>query len=121
MTEKTPIQKLYDKIPSSHCKEGCTRCCDNWIQAAPEEIARCGGFDFSDRRECPKLEKDKGCTVYHDRPFLCRIFASSESLPCPYGYGPETPLTKEETTELLKEYLHLRKEQEETYGGKNDQ
>ena len=116
--EKTPIQKLYEKIPSFHCKEGCTRCCENWIQCAPEEALRCGGFEcVSDR--CPKLKEHEGCTVYEDRPFLCRLFASSESMPCPYGYGPEKPLTKEETTALLREYLRLKKEQE-AYGQNNE-
>lgn len=117
---KTAIQKLYDRIPSFHCKEGCTRCCDNWVQAAPEEIVRCGEFDFSDQRECPKLSENNGCTVYPDRPFICRIFASSEAMPCPYGYGPDKPLTREETTELLKEYLRLKQEQE-SYGIENQQ
>ena len=109
--KKTEIQKLYDRIPAFHCKEGCTRCCDNWIQAAPEEELRCGGFEFTGE-VCPKL-CETGCTVYENRPLICRLFASSESMPCPYGYGPETPLTKEETREILREYLRIKKEQEE--------
>lgn len=118
--EKTPIQKLYDKIPSFRCKEGCVRCCDNWIQYAPEEAERCGGFDYVER-ECPKLDGEKRCTVYPDRPFICRIFASSEIMPCPYGYGPEHPLNREETMALLREYLRLRKEQEEEYAEKQSE
>ncbi len=112
--EKTPIQKLYDRIPTFRCKEGCVRCCDNWIQFAPEEELRCGGFDFSEEI-CPKL-KDGGCSVYEVRPLICRLFASSEIMPCPYGYGPEKPLSEAETKEILREYLNLRKEQEEGYG-----
>lgn len=109
--ERTAIQRLYDRIPSFPCKEGCTRCCENWVQSAPEEAARCGGFEYTEE-DCPKLQKGVGCSVYENRPFLCRLFAASEVLPCPYGYGPETPLTKEETNALLHEYLRLKKEQE---------
>ena len=112
--KKTPIQLLYDKIPSFRCKEGCVRCCDNWIQFAPEEELRCDGFDFTGEI-CPKLG-NAGCTVYENRPLICRLFASSELMPCPYGYGPKTPLSEEETKSILKEYLKLRKEQEEQYG-----
>ena len=112
--KKTEIQKLYDKIPSFHCKEGCTRCCENWVQCAREEDQRCGGFTYETDR-CSKLVEGVGCSVYENRPFLCRLFASGESLPCPYGYGPETPLTKEEAAALLREYLRLKKEQE-AYG-----
>ena len=116
--EKTAIQKLYEKIPSFRCKEGCTRCCDNWVQFAPEEEKRCGGFDFSSP-VCPKLIDGKGCSVYEDRPLICRLFASCEPMPCPYGYAPENPLSAEETKAILKEYLKLKKEQEDAYG-KND-
>lgn len=117
--KKTPIQKLYEKIPSFRCKEGCTRCCDNWIQFAPEEELRCGGFAF-DSPLCPKLKEGEGCTVYANRPLICRLFASSVLMPCPYGYGPEELLTEEETKTILKEYLKLKQEQEEAYG-KSDQ
>lgn len=112
---KTKIQQLYDKIPSFRCKEGCTDCCDNWIQFAPEEEARCGGFDFC-ADACPKLKKNEGCTVYQNRPFICRLFAASEVMPCPHGFAPQKPLDKEETTKLLQEYLKLKKEQEEHHG-----
>lgn len=117
--EKTPIQKLYEKIPSFQCKEGCVRCCDNWIQYAPEEAERCGEFTHMGSR-CEKLDEKERCTVYPDRPFICRLFASSEIMPCPYGYGPEQPLTEEETKALLKEYLRLRREQEESYGSQGN-
>lgn len=120
MTSKTEIQKLYDKIPTFRCKEDCTDCCDNWIQYAPEEALRCGGFTET-AQGCCKLDKKKRCTVYENRPFICRLFASGEPLPCPHGYGPEHPLTKEETAALLKEYLRLKKEQEEAYGNQKPQ
>lgn len=115
MEKKTKIQELYDKIPSFPCKPGCIECCDNQIQFAPEEGTRCGGFPF-ESRWCPYVSEEKGCTVYPDRPFLCRLYASSEILPCPYGCKPEKPLTKEETYDLLRQYLALKAEQEAEHG-----
>ncbi len=109
--KKTRIQELYEKIPAFSCKEGCVRCCDNWIQFAPEEEARCEGFVF-DGEVCPKL-CEEGCTVYKNRPLICRLFASSVLMPCPYGYGPEHPLSEDQTKEILREYLQIKKEQEE--------
>ncbi len=114
--EKTEIQKLYEKIPSFSCKEGCVRCCDNWIQFAPEEGERCGGFDFTGE-VCEKL-CEKGCSVYENRPLICRLFASSVLMPCPYGYGPEHPLGEKETKEILQQYLQIKKEQEENGKGR---
>lgn len=109
--EKTAIQKLYDKIPSFRCKEGCVACCDNHIQFAPEEEKRAGGFEYTERM-CPHI-KDGGCSVYENRAFICRIYGASEIMPCPYGCKPENPLTEEETRALLREYLALKKEQED--------
>ncbi len=109
--KKTPIQELYDKIPSFFCREGCYDCCDNHIQFAPEEEARVGGFNYTERL-CPHV-KDGRCSVHQNRAFICRIYGSSEIMPCPHGYGPEKPLTKEETYALLREYLRLMREQEE--------
>ena len=108
--EKTEIQKLYDKIPSFSCKKGCVDCCDNYIQFAPEEEERAGGFPYTERM-CPHI-KDGGCSVYPDRAFICRIYGASEIMPCPHGYAPEKPLTETETRALLREYLALKKEQE---------
>lgn len=107
--EKTPIQKLYDKIPSFQCKEGCYECCDNQIQFAPEEEERAGGFCYTERL-CPHV-KDGRCSVHENRAFICRIYGSSVLMPCPYGCGPENPLSEEETRALLHEYLVLREEQ----------
>lgn len=107
---KTPIQKLYDKIPSFKCKDGCFDCCDNQIQFAPEEEKRAGGFCYTERL-CPHI-KDNRCSVYLDRAFICRIYGASEIMPCPHGYKPNNPLNEEETYSLLREYLKLKKEQE---------
>ena len=118
--EKTQIQKLYDKIPSMECLEGCHECCDNHIQFAPEEGERCGGFPYTSR-ECPYLDEKGRCTVHQKRPFVCRIYGNSEIMPCPHGCKGDTTLTAEETMELVREYLRLKKEQEESVAKEENQ
>lgn len=39
---------------------------------------------------CPALTKDLRCGVYEIRPFVCRVWGASESLPCPWGCLPES-------------------------------
>ena len=34
----------------------------------------------------------QGCTVYDQRPLICRLFGTTPNLPCPRGQGPETPI-----------------------------
>ena len=29
-----------------------------------------------------------GCTVYDERPLICRLFGTTKTLPCPNGRGP---------------------------------
>ncbi|WP_245589227.1 zinc/iron-chelating domain-containing protein [Chitinimonas koreensis] len=40
---------------------------------------------------CPYLGKD-GCTVYPDRPLICRLFGTTPRLRCPNGCAPEAPV-----------------------------
>jgi hypothetical protein len=115
--KKTPIQELYDKIPSFTCREGCYDCCDNQIQFAPEEEARVGGFNYTERL-CPHVKEGR-CSVHQNRAFICRIYGSSEIMPCPHGYGPEKPLTAEETRALFREYVRIKTEQEKSLETEN--
>ena len=105
------IKELYDKIPSFHCIEGCVECCDNMIQFAPEEIKRLPEIHWVER-QCPFL-CEKGCSVYENRGFICRIYGSSELLPCPHGCKPEKPLTETETRAMFAEFVRLKTKQEE--------
>ena len=105
---KTEIQKLYERIPASHCPNGCARCCINSVQMAREERARMGGYVYTDR--CPYLTGSR-CGVYADRPLVCRIYGASALLQCG-DCVPERLLTEEETLALLRQYNRLRLAQE---------
>lgn len=37
---------------------------------------------------CPFLENGR-CTIYSERPAICRLWGASEALRCPYGCKPE--------------------------------
>ncbi len=73
-------EEIYSKIPKSTCKEGCFRCCTNVVQFTPSELKACGG-EYECKGVCNFL-KDGKCTVYETRPFVCRIYGTSEILSC---------------------------------------
>ena len=106
---KTEIQKLYEKIPASVCKKGCFDCCSNVVQFAPEELARAGNYELKNGK-CVFLT-EKGCSIYENRPFVCRLFGTSEIASCD-GCAPERFLTKEETLALSGSYAKLKNQQE---------
>ncbi len=37
---------------------------------------------------CPHLGAN-GCQVYAERPLICRLFGTTQHLPCPHGRRPE--------------------------------
>ncbi|MFO1183671.1 MAG: YkgJ family cysteine cluster protein [Bauldia sp.] len=88
------------------CRKGCWFCCTTWVDAtAPELIyamrdvrrgspkarraadafARFGALPFVERARtvapCPMLE-DNACSIYDDRPALCRAAASTDAAAC---------------------------------------
>ena len=101
-------KELYFKIPQSQCKKGCYKCCVNMIQYTPSEFKAVGGYEFKEK--CSHL-KDGKCTVYENRPFVCRIYGASELFKCE-DCVPERMLSEEETLELVHQYVQLKKKEE---------
>ena len=108
MEQPTEIQKIYEQIPNSVCKDGCADCCFDMIQVAPEESERMGGYEWIG--QCIHL-KDNRCTVHANRPFVCRLYGASELLPCK-DCTPQRFLTPAETKKLADEYAKIKNQQE---------
>ena len=99
------LKNIYEKIPASRCKEGCFECCKNMIQFTNAEEAAMGGYEYNGI--CSHLINGK-CTVHDARPFVCRIFGTSEILRCE-NCIPDKFLSKKETLDIVKEYALMRK------------
>ena len=102
------IKNIYDKIPKSQCKNGCFKCCTNMIQFTPSELKAMGGYEYDGI--CSHL-KDGKCSIYENRPFVCRIYGSSELFICE-NCVPERFLSEEETVDLVHEYTLLKRGEE---------
>lgn len=108
------LEAIYARIPDARCKGLCTKSCSviamtvhearRLRQAGtplpPHDVALARVYADAGYR-CPALV-DGRCSVYELRPFVCRIYGSSESLPCPFGCEPdEGLLSADETLELF--------------------
>lgn len=102
------IRKLYEKIPPSKCKDGCFRCCINTVQFLRSEEHAMGGYRYDG--QCSHLKEGK-CSVYENRPLVCRLFGASILLQCE-DCTPRRYLTEQETAEILRAYAQQRKEEE---------
>ncbi len=109
------LEDLYKKIPKSKCKDGCFTCCSNSVQFTPSEYKSMGGYSFDAESMCCSHLVNGKCSVYENRPFVCRLFGTSELLECEHC-TPERVLTQKETNDLVHEYV-LIKNKEKT---KND-
>ena len=111
------LEELYQKIPKSTCKEGCSSCCSNSIQFTPSEYKAMGGYTFDTKQMICSHLIDGKCSVYENRPFICRLYGTSELLQCEHC-TPDRFLTQDETNDLVHEYV-LIKNREETQNDEN--
>ena len=99
-------KRLYKRLPDMICKEGCTDCC--------------GPVPFSkweaDNAKAPYVESyglncihifDGKCSIYENRPFMCRLYGTTENLKCPHGCQPSYQITEELAQELTQKYVKL--------------
>lgn len=110
MKSNAKLQALYAAIPAFDCKPGCSDCCGPVPMAKPEWQAvkmakRAAGADCL---SCVYLVDGK-CSVYADRPYMCRLFGATveAKLACPHGCGPDKPLNAKQTAILTKRYMAI--------------
>jgi hypothetical protein len=94
MTPNSQKIRFYrERIPSFECTPGCHDCCGP-VTASSEEVAQLPIKTDAEHDEalaelnCVYLGAN-GCTVYHDRPLICRLFGTTPNMPCPNKQKPE--------------------------------
>ncbi len=67
---------------------------------ALRELAETGTY------RCPALTADDRCSVYEDRPTVCRLWGAQQAMPCPHGCQPDGGLLDDVTgLQLLAQSL----------------
>jgi uncharacterized protein len=111
--QKLSLEDVYRRIPAVECKGLCIDSCgpiamskaeDARIRergvAIPPMAVAMAALERGDDYYCPALENGR-CSVYSDRPAICRLWGATESMPCPHGCTPPDALTQSESHELL--------------------
>lgn len=100
------IADIYAKIPNIVCRGLCHGSCGP-VPATHDEIAAIEQrsihvYGVTKDSTCTMLAAGR-CTVYEDRPLLCRLWGVIPSMACPWGCVPDRWLTDEEAGSLLKQ------------------
>lgn len=107
------LDDLYASLPTMACRGLCTDSCYSVAALPAETVAielRRGvkvetGF-YSEG--CPALSPFKRCSVYVDRPLICRLWGMVPSMACPHGCVPEGGMLPEERGRELVEMAMRR-------------
>lgn len=123
MTALDEIRRLYDALPDLDCKGLCWNSCGpiDMSTAERERIVELGveipvfteersrRWANDERLYCPALsfnanEGRIGCSIYEDRPMICRLWGMSEGdMSCPHGCVPLRRLSLDEVWEFVME------------------
>jgi Fe-S-cluster containining protein len=111
---KLSLDDVYRQIPPVDCKGRCLDSCGPISMSREEETKlRSRGMTIPPMAEamaalergedyyCPALIEGR-CSVYDDRPTICRLWGATESMRCPHGCTPDDALTQEESYRLLR-------------------
>ena len=102
-------EEIYAKLPQTRCSDSCYKCCLDIVQFSRSEEKAMGGYVWNGK--CSHLVDGK-CSVYENRPFVCRIFGASVMFKCDDCICDE-PLGEDETRKLVHEYIIMKNSEEE--------
>lgn len=87
-------------FPPMQCDEGCSECCHAFLvpeadyqrirRIVKERKIRLTVYS-EDPSRCPLFTPEDRCSIYEDRPAICRAFGHIERLTCPRGYNTNIP------------------------------
>jgi uncharacterized protein len=114
----TRIRTWQRQIPKMDCLPGCHECCQGY---APS-MTKFEWYQIHNRKKfstgqtlqyCPFLGAN-GCTIYHRRPLICRLYGTVESQDagrigifkayCPRGARPDQPLAFSLALQIQSDY-----------------
>ena len=110
------IKSIYKKIPKIDCQGKCQQSCGIILMSETEkkQLMKKGidipGFKthpIFGKHTCTKISDDGKCSIYKDRPAVCRLWGVVLEMPFPHNCTAEKILTKDEGFSILGELQGL--------------
>jgi len=111
------LTRIYAKVPNLACKGLCHESCgiipligkerELANRVAPEHVSRLSLLNtltiYDEKRGCCPFLAEKRCTIYEERPLICRSWGVADGLTCPHGCQPEERMSKKRFDSLVAE------------------
>ena len=103
------LREIYKRLPDIKCEQGCTDCCSP-VYMLPSEAKKMGlertYTKWDEHYDC-EFKTPTGCSIWENRPFLCRFFGCSGSgiFSCPKVKGDL--ISDEKSKFLLQQYIKI--------------
>ena len=131
MSALDEVRALYEQLPTIECKGLCANSCgpidmtdaergrltDLGVTIPVFTQADAQAWARGERLDCPALvgkgkhpltgDRTGRCSVYEDRPLICRLWGLTESMPCPHGCRPSRVMPDAEGFELIFEAMEV--------------
>ena len=118
------LSGLYARLPVMHCKGKCADSCGpigmskaeydalrslvgERIQAITLDTGEILLTNYDKELHCPLLANGK-CSVYENRPMICRLWGMVKKMRCPHGCRPRRWISREESFDLLDAARRLK-------------
>ncbi len=92
------VEKIYAQLPVIQCRGLCSESCGPIVfsKAEADRMARKSIKPpaFDETGTCTALRADR-CSIYKNRPYVCRLWGVIKSMACPHGCRPAEYVTKE--------------------------
>lgn len=102
--------RIYGPMPTIACKGLCIRSCGPLGMSALEYdiIEEVSGrpLDVDEEGTCTHLVRGR-CSVYRDRPLICRLFGVAEGIECEHGCKPSRVLPRADALMLISRAAEL--------------
>lgn len=102
------MEEIYAEIPAiPSCTGACATACGPIVMFTEEwrRVKRSMGGKsprlVPGSLRCPMLSPTGRCMVYTVRPYICRLWGTTETLECPEGCQPTRWLTREEAQDIF--------------------
>lgn len=111
------LQAIYDRLPQVNCKGKCLKGCSiigmypielEGITDAGHEVPRASVNHVAGEISCSALQQGR-CSIYENRPLVCRLYGVAEGLTCLYGCQPDRLLSEAEAEEIRAAVGRLKK------------